>query len=149
MSQFNAPAPAGDILKLSDIDGHYVLVKPLSFEEQVPTAFGAADAVKVNVADLTTGEHHLGVLWFPKVVVGSLRASIGQPGYVLAKVGRGTAKPGQDAPWVLTDATGETEVVAAAERWLTANPRVLDVGASGVPAVASGLAPSLAPSDLA
>ena len=144
MIQFSPPATGGgDKLAVADVNQHFVLIYVKSFDTDVPTAHGPADAVRVNVADLTTGEHHLDVLWFPKVIVGSLRNQVGA--MVLAKVAQGAPQPGKSAPWILEDATQTPEVVAAANKWLEANPGVLD----GRPAVAapapttSGLAGNL------
>ena len=125
MPTFNAPAASGsDSLAVKDINGHFVLVYVKSFEENITTVNGPANAVRVNVADLSTGTHHLDVLWFPKVIVGSLRGQIGT--MVLAQVGQGTAQPGKSAPWILEDATQNPDVVNAANKWLEANPGVLD-----------------------
>jgi len=125
MTIFNAPSTGGgDKLPVADINGHFVLVYVKGYEEDITTANGPANAVRVNVADLSTGTHHLDVLWFPKVIVGSLRNQVGA--MVLAKVGQGVAQPGKSAPWVLEDATQNADVVAAANKWLEGNPGVLD-----------------------
>jgi hypothetical protein len=141
---FSAPATGGgDKLPVSEVNNHYVLIYVKSFDQDVPTAHGPADAVRVNVADLTTGTHHLDVLWFPKVIVGSLRNQVGS--MVLAKVAQGVPQPGKSAPWVLEDATQITEVVAAANKWVEANPGVLDgkpVAVAPAPA-STGLAGNL------
>jgi hypothetical protein len=144
MSMFSAPTPGGgDKLSVADINGHFVIVHVTSYEENIVTTNGPANAVRCNVADLTTGEHHLDVLWFPKVLVGSLRNQIGA--MVLGKIAQGAAQPGKSAPWILEDATSNPEVMAAAQKWIAANPGVLE----GAPAIAapapvtSGLAASL------
>jgi len=120
-----------------------VIVHVTSYEENITTVNGPANAVRVNVADLSTGTHHLDVMWFPKVIVGSLRNQIGKT--ILAKVAQGVAQPGKSAPWILEDATGDTAVVAAAEKWMAANPGVLTGTpiAAPAPAPAPGLAASL------
>jgi hypothetical protein len=143
MVQFSAPSSGGgDKLAVADINGHFVIVHVNGYEENIVTANGPANAVRCNVADLTTGEHHLDVLWFPKVLVGSLRNQIGQ--MVLGKIAQGAAQPGKSAPWILEDATGNAEVVAAANKWLEAHPGVLDgKPALAAPAPTSGLAASL------
>lgn len=140
--QFNDPAPAGgDSLPLKDIAGHYVIVKPLEFVPAVPTVHGPTDAIRVNVADLSTGTHHLNVLWFGRAVVPSLRQSIGAPGFILGQVAQGEAKPGQDPPWILVSASSNPQVAQAAGAWLDANPGVLDGAPLAAPAPAPGLAP--------
>lgn len=141
MTTFSAPTTGGgDKLAVADINQHFVLIFVKSYEENITTAHGPANAVRVNVADLTTGTHHIDVLWFPKVIVGSLRNQIGS--MVLAKVAQGAAQPGKSAPWVLEDATQIADVVTAANKWLEANPGVLDEKAAPAPAT-SGLAGGL------
>ena len=143
MSMFSAPTlGGGDKLPVADINGHFVIVHVTSYEENITTVNGPANAVRVNVADLSTGTHHLDVMWFPKVIVGSLRGQIGKT--ILAKVAQGVAQPGKSAPWILEDATGDTNVVAAAEKWMAANPGVLTGTPIAAPAPATpGLAASL------
>jgi hypothetical protein len=137
MSMFSAPTPGGgDKLPVADINAHFVIVHVTSYEENITTVNGPANAVRVNVADLSTGTHHLDVMWFPKVIVGSLRGQIGKT--ILAKVAQGVAQPGKSAPWILEDATGDTNVVAAAEKWMAANPGVL----TGTPIAAPAPAPA-------
>ena len=51
-------------------------------------------------------------LLFPKVLVASLKNRVGQT--VLATLTQGVAKPGQSAPWTLTDATGDPAAVKRA-----------------------------------
>jgi hypothetical protein len=138
MSPFADPAPAGS-LPLEGRVGHYVLVKPVAYRDQVQTTFGAKDAIEVNVVDLSTAEHENGVLWFAGKVIGSLKGQIGQ--LVLAQVTQGVAKAGQSAPWELVGASQIPEVVAAAEGWLAANPGALD----GITSPAAPAAPSAAP----
>jgi len=141
MTTFSAPATGGgDKLAVAAINQHYVVIFVKSYEENITTAHGPANAVRVNVADLTTGTHHLDVLWFPKVIVGSLRSQVGS--MVLAKIAQGDPQPGKSAPWILEDATQEAAVVAAANKWLEANPGVLDEKAAPAP-VSSGLAGGL------
>jgi hypothetical protein len=141
MSMFSAPTPGGgDKLPVADINGHFVIVHVTSYEENITTVNGPANAVRVNVADLSTGTHHLDVMWFPKVIVGSLRNQIGKT--ILAKVAQGVAQPGKSAPWILEDATGDNCGVAAAEKWMAANPGVLTGTPIAAPAT-PGLAASL------
>jgi hypothetical protein len=45
-----------------------------------------------------------------------LKGRIGQK--VLAVLGKGTAKPGQSAPWILVDATTDNECVNAATTYI-------------------------------
>lgn len=118
MSMFTAPATSGGAdVKPADLEGHLLVIEVAEFVPSVTTSYGEADAIRATVHDITTQDTYEDVLWFPKVLVGSLKARVGER--VLAVMGKGTAKPGQSAPWVLTDATGEPELVAAATAYIT------------------------------
>ena len=99
----------------------------------------------MTIHDITESATHEDVLWFPKVLVGSLKGRIGQK--VLAVLGKGTAKPGQSAPWILVDATTDDDCVTAATAYLDsiagnqfADPEVEQLAAdSGNPALAAAL----------
>lgn len=117
MSIFTAPAAASSSdARPADLEGHLLVVEPLEYVASVPTAMGDKDAVRITIHDITDSATYEDVLWFPKVLVGSLKGRIGQK--VLAVLGKGTAKPGQSAPWVLIDATTETGAVKAATAYL-------------------------------
>ena len=144
MITFKAPtAGGGDHLALADVKDHFVLLYVNEYIAEMATANGVSDAVNISVADLTTGEHHLNVLWFANVIVGSLKRQ--QKEFVLAKVAQGIPKPGKNAPWILEDATGNPEVLAAAQKWVAANPGVLEGNpiTSPAPVAPTGLAASL------
>lgn len=112
---FDAPITGGN-LKPADVEGHLLVVEPLEYVPNMTTAFGESDAVRVNVHDISAQETHENVLWFPKALVGSLKPSIGKR--ILAVMGKGTAKAGQSPPWVLIDATANSEAVTAATNYL-------------------------------
>lgn len=113
--QFSAPA-AGSVLKPAEIEGHLLVVEPTEYIETMPTQRGDSDAIRCTVHDITTSTTHPEVLWFSTVLVGSLRSRIGAK--VLGVMGRGVAKPGQTAPWVLNDASTNPEAVKAAQDYL-------------------------------
>lgn len=112
---FDAPATGGS-LKPADVEGHLLVVEPLEYVANISTAFGESDAVRVNVHDISAQETHDSVLWFSSALVGSLKGSIGKR--ILAVMGKGQAKPGQSAPWVLVDATSNEQAVTAATAYL-------------------------------
>ena len=114
---FDAPASGGNVLKPADIEGHLLIVEPLEFRKDMPTSMGESDAIACTVHDVTTSETHEDILWFSRVLVGSLKNRIG--GKVLGRMGKGNAKPGQTAPWILIDASGDPDDVAAATAYLT------------------------------
>jgi hypothetical protein len=119
MITFASPSTGGGtVLKPADIEGHLLIVEPNEYIENMSTSMGESDAVSVTVHDINTQETHESVLWFSRVLVGSLKGRIGQK--VLGVMGKGEAKPGQTAPWVLKDASGEPKAVEAATKYLTA-----------------------------
>lgn len=117
MSEFAAPAAAGGI-DMNDHNGHLVIIEVHSYETEVQTANGPRDAVRVTFHDVDQHTTADDILLFPKIIVGSLKGRIGQK--VLARVGQGVAKPGQNAPWILNDASADTTAVAAATAHLEA-----------------------------
>jgi len=120
MITFASPSTGGGtVLKPADVEGHLLVVEPVEFIASMATSMGESDAVSVTVYDITTQETHESVLWFSRVLVGSLKGRIGQK--VLGVMGKGEAKPGQTAPWVLKDASGEPKAVKAATDYLVAN----------------------------
>jgi len=115
--EFTAPAAGGETLKPAEVEGHVLVVEPEEYVPSVTTSFGDKDAVRVTVHDITTQTTSESVLWFSGALVGSLKNRIGQK--VLAVMGKGTAKPGQSAPWVLVDASSNPQAVQAATAYLT------------------------------
>lgn len=117
MSEFVSAAPPSGGIKFDDYKGSLLIVEPLSLESGIQTAFGTADAVKANVYALTgadTSDDYEECLIFPKVLAGQLRSQIGKK--VVGRLGQGTAKPGQSAPWVLDPATPED--IEKAQAWM-------------------------------
>ena len=147
MTVFAAPAAGGGSdVRPADLEGHLLVVEPLEYVASIPTSMGDKDAVRVTIHDITDTATYEDVLWFPKVLVGSLKGRVGQK--VLAVLGKGTAKPGQSAPWILVDATTDNECVNAATAYITgvvanqfaADPEVEQLAAdSGNPALAAAL----------
>lgn len=148
MTVFAAPAAGGGSdVRPADLEGHLLIVEPLEYVASIPTSMGDKDAVRVTIHDITDSATYEDVLWFPKVLVGSLKGRVGQK--VLAVLGKGTAKPGQSAPWILVDATTDNDCVKAATAYLdsiagnaftAAVPEVVEIAAeSGNPALAAAL----------
>ena len=142
--QFAAPSTsAGAVLKPADLEGHLLVVEPEEFIENMPTAMGTTDAIRVTVHDITDGVSADSVLWFNKVLTRNLRDRIGQK--VLAVMGQGTARPGQSAPWILIDASSQPDAVKAATEYLAgldlaADPDIAQAAEdSGNPALAAAL----------
>ncbi len=148
MTVFAAPAAGGGSdVRPADLEGHLLIVEPLEYVASIPTSMGDKDAVRVTIHDITDSATYEDVLWFPKVLVGSLKGRVGQK--VLAVLGKGTAKPGQSAPWILVDATTDNDCVKAATAYLdsiagnaftAAVPEVEEIAAeSNNPALAAAL----------
>lgn len=119
MQQFSAPAAptSGDICKPADVEGHLLVIEPSEWLADMKTQMGETDAIRVTVHDINAQQTYTDVLWFSVGLKASLRSMIGQQ--VLAVMGKGTAKPGQSAPWTLVDASGNEDAVKAATAYLT------------------------------
>ena len=118
MSMFVSPSAAnGDSIKPADVEGHLLVVEPIEYITSMATSFGDTDAVRINVHDINAQATYESVLWFSGGLVGSLKGRVGQK--VLGTMGKGTAKPGMSAPWILQDASGNDKAVAAATAYLT------------------------------
>jgi hypothetical protein len=115
--QFAAPASGGEGLSAADVEGHVLVVEPVEYVTSVVTVHGPKDAVRVTVHDITDQTTTEDCLWFGGYLVGSLKGRIGDK--VLALMGKGTAKAGQSAPWVLTDLSTNPQAVEAATAYLT------------------------------
>jgi hypothetical protein len=108
---------SGDTLAPADVEGHVLVVEPLEYVASITTAFGEKDAIRATVHDITTQSTAHDVLWFPGGLIGALKGRVGQR--VLGVMGKGQAKAGQSAPWVLIDASGNEAAVKAATAYLT------------------------------
>lgn len=113
---FQQPSQPGQFA-LKDYLGRLVLFTVHAHEADIQTAFGVSDAIRADVVVLDGAdapEEIADALIFGRAVVGSLKGNVGQQ--VLARIGQGTARPGQSAPWVLnaysdTDAQVATDYV--------------------------------------
>ena len=104
---FATPAAPGGGFNAADNDGALLLFEVLEQVTAVPTSYGDTDAIRANVAILdgaNKGETYPDSLIFPRVLQSQLRSQIGGD-KVLGRLGKGTAKPGQSAPWRLDDPT--------------------------------------------
>ena len=114
--QFDAPTQGGGSLKAADVEGHVLVVEPSEYVASIATSFGEKDAIRVTVHDITTSETHNDVLLFGSALISALKGQIGNR--VLGVMGKGTAKAGQSAPWVLIDASQDANAVSAATAYL-------------------------------
>jgi hypothetical protein len=131
--QFSAPGSmgGGDMLKPDEVNGHLLIVVPHEYLSNIMTSQGPSDAIRVNVVDLDAagadgqpGRTYRDVLWFPKVLRGSLRKQLEEQGrvFVLATMGRGTQRGSNSPPWVLQDQTGNPQAVERAQAFLARRP---------------------------
>lgn len=132
---FEAPSTTTEGPKVADLNGHLLIISPVSYERNIPTVHGEAEAIKVNIVDLDTNEEHNGVLWFNVALRNALDSKIGKT--ILARIGQGVAKPGKSAPWILLDATTDAAAVAKANAYIASG-----LGAPATAAPAATPAPT-------
>lgn len=112
---FTPPAPPGSGITWQDLSGALLLVRPMSVESGIKTAYGEADAVRADVIVLDgpqAGTEYLSTLVFPKLLANQLSRSLHQQ--VLGRLTQGAAKPGQSPPWLLSEATPQDVQVGQA-----------------------------------
>lgn len=117
MSMFTSPSQVAGFTPADHL-GHLLIIQVTEYVPTVQTSLGEKDAISATIHDVDTGDTAEDALIFPKVLVSSLRNRVGQT--VLATLTQGQAKPGQSAPWTLTDATGDPAAVAKATKFMEA-----------------------------
>jgi len=119
---FASPATSTGV-DWKEVNGALILINVLGVDEAVQTVHGVTDAVRANITVLDgdlKGETFDDTLVFPRVLKSQLKSKVGQ--LVLGRLGQGTAKPGQSAPWQLVEATDADKSVANA--YLKAQPEI-------------------------
>jgi len=119
MEMFSAPSTPTTGVKVADLEGKLLVIEPTDFKTEIPTVHGVADAIQVNLLDVDSGTRHNDVLFFNVALKSALIPKIGQK--VLARIGKGVAKPGKSAPWILIDASTEAGAIAKAQAALGAS----------------------------
>lgn len=114
---FSKPA-AGGKFSAEGNNGRLLLITPTSYEEGIQTTYGVKDAVKANIVVINEqspagSEVIEDALLFGGVLIGQTKSFVGK-GLVLGRLGQGTAKKGQNAPWLLEDPTDAEKDVARA-----------------------------------
>jgi len=107
--------------KIADLEGHILLIEPIDYRPSVSTANGNRDAVTATIHDITAGQTHTDFMIFSSSLVGKLKVNIGQQ--LLVQLDKGIARPGQSAPYTLTDLSDDPGASKDAERYLA------DIGA--------------------
>jgi hypothetical protein len=136
---FSGPASATG-LDLKTLNGALLLFDVKEVAHDITTAFGPTDAVRADVAVLDgsqAGETFNDTLVFPKVLQSQLRPALG--GKVLGRLGQGQAKPGQSAPWVLSDPTDADRQLGL--QWLSRTTVAAPAPVASQPAAATAGAP--------
>jgi hypothetical protein len=150
---FQQPAQGGDRLPdLHELIGSLILVKVIEYRPGILTqSYGEKDAVAcdVHVLDGKHGGEVFGnTLLFQGALIGSLKPAVGgQP--VLARLGQGVAKPGQNAPWILNPFT-EQDAAIAGPYWTAYQAKQFQAPAAAgpTPAAAPASTPAAAPAGL-
>ena len=113
-TEYTAPsAGGGDKLPLADLEGALLRIDVLEALTDISTSFGIANPIRANVVALdgkNKGDDYDDTLIFPRVLVSQLKGSVGK--VVLGRLGKGTAKSGQSAPWMLSAPTDDDIAVA-------------------------------------
>lgn len=111
--------PASEFFKAADYNGHLILCENIGPRYTTNTSYGETDAINADVTVLTHPEGpktFTNTAVFGAAMVGTLsRSNPGRP--VLGRIGQGTAKTGQSAPWVLNGFDPATDG-AFAQSWV-------------------------------
>jgi len=138
---FQQPSAGGDKIPFDELTGALALFWVRDHLSGVPTPFGDKDPVRADVHILDgpqAGTVYDGSLIFQGALVGALKAAVGGDP-VLARIGQGTAKPGQKPPFVLNPFTAADATAATA--YIQRMPKPFQAPANGhngaAPAAAS------------
>ena len=120
MATFQQPGVGGDKFEAANHEGHLLLFFPTVFRADVPTTMGTSDCVDAKIVNLSTGQVLEDAKVWGKAMVPQLKGAV-PDGMVLGWLGKGQAKGGNSAPWIIQPHS-EADV-AVAEAYLAANPR--------------------------
>lgn len=144
-SPFQQPSQAGDKVPMAELTGALVLIRVTGHRTGIATSFGEKDAIECDVHVLDGkhgGEVFDNALLFQGALIGALKpAAGGDP--VLARVGVGTAKAGQNAPYILLPFT-DADAAVAGPYWASVQAKGFQAPAT-VPAAPAPAAPAAAP----
>lgn len=109
-SPFAAPGAVSGI-QYEELKGRLLVVEPHALEPKVMTSLGEKDAIRadVHIIDQDEPETYEDALIFPRVLISQLRPRIGQ--MVLGRLEQGVAKPGQNPPWRIAEATTQDQAL--------------------------------------
>lgn len=109
--------PASGKFEAKNHNGRLLLITPKDYLTGVKTINGEKDCIDGEVVVLPEpGKGELEVIdnarLFGGQLIAATKSKIGK--MVLGRLGQGTAKPGQNAPWILTDPTDDDRAVGMA-----------------------------------
>lgn len=113
----DVPTGGGQFFKPQDFDGKVLLIETEDFKRDVPTGFGPKDeaVATITVFDSETATEPSEVNESMRVqqtaLASTLAARVGQK--MVVKLGKGSAKPGKQAPWVFNTFPAAYENVGA------------------------------------
>lgn len=133
---FSEPTPEFEGVRINprDVVGHLLMVWAVEYIAHRPTQFTRpdkpSDVIVVDCVDLdvtdpdTGGPGYLArkVWWRQAKLIQTLKLLVGNPQPVLARMGKGGASQGFNAPFILNTATSDQSAVERARKWLAANP---------------------------
>lgn len=114
----------GDGPKIADVEGELVILRPTEAEEgQIETDYGTADVRAVDILVLT-GDLKSDV-WQRTLLFGVVLRQQADAAYRVGKplvgvVGKGDAKPGKSAPWLIEEPTS-AQLEVARRAYVAAN----------------------------
>jgi hypothetical protein len=122
----------GEFARPALLDGHLLIVIALGYVPHIQTRFTTAgkksDAVSCDIIDLDDkdelgrpGKVYRNSNLMQAQLIAQLRPFIGGR-KVLGRMGRGTAKNGMNAPWVISDMTADPVCRERADQWKAMNP---------------------------
>lgn len=119
---FSLPSGGGSEVKITEFVGELMLVKPTEFLPGFATSFGETDTIRADVTFLTgerQGETEEEMLIFQRPLVRALKkVHEGANPYLLGRLGKGTARQGQSAPYIFE--VPEQEDITLAQQYLAA-----------------------------
>ncbi|SKX80387.1 Uncharacterised protein [Mycobacteroides abscessus subsp. bolletii] len=111
---FAMPGGGGSGYKITEFEGELLLIKPIE-RDIIPTEISAeTKTIRCDVIRLENENEHVeDMLVFQTALLRTLGRVLDGPNeWVLGRLGKGTAKKGKSAPWILTT-PGEDDIATA------------------------------------
>lgn len=119
---FSLPSGGGSEVKITEFVGELMLVKPTEFLPDFATSFGETDTIRADVTFLTgerQGDTEEEMLIFQRPLVRALKKVHEGPNpFLLGRLGKGTARQGQSAPYIFE--VPDDDDVTLAQQYLAA-----------------------------